>query len=505
MLGLILTAALTTANQGISCEELTTLTIPETRISSSVTMPAGPFKWPEGAVAPPGTNKDDPVPIPAHCRVKMVLTPTTDSEINVELWLPSENWNNKFMAVGNGGWAGAISSYSDMKAALRRGYATAGTDTGHTGSMFSGMFALGHPEKVIDFADRSIHLMTVRAKQIIDAHYQRKINYSYYNGCSTGGRQGLMSAQRYPEDFDGIIAGAPANRHINMHVSSVTQIIRLLRNPAAAVTGTQAKLVNNAVLKQCDTLNEGFLNNPRECRFDFSTLQCQGEAREDCLTREQLETVLTFYNGVKNSKGELIFSGSSISNPITPKLGSDAGRSYGEGTNEMLSLFLFDTVRILGFQNPDHDWRSFDLDRDMPMIDAAAGFINAVDPDLSAYRGRGGKLLLYHGWDDPGITAENTVYYYNSVLSEMGGEQMDWMRLFLVPGMGHCRDGKGPHSFDKISALEQWREQDIAPELILGVNPESALQRPLCPYPQYARYDGTGDLRYGGNWSCAAP
>ena len=436
----------------------------------------------------------------------MVLKPTDDSNINVELWLPADNWNGRFMATGNGGWAGAIQGYGDMQKALRRGYATATTDTGHSAADGPlGMFALGHTEKVIDFAYRAIHLMTVRAKQVIAAHYTQPLNYSYYTGCSTGGRQGVMAAQRYPEDFDGIIAGALANRHIHMHTSAVAEIIRLLRNPAVAIPETQAKLVNAAIRKQCDSLNEGFLNNPRQCSFDFSTLQCQGEAREDCLTQAQLGTVISFYEGVKNSKGELIFSGSSISNPIMPQLSADVIRSYGAGSNEALNPFIFDTVRILGFQDPDYDWRNFDLDRDMPLIDAKAGFVDAVDPDLRAYQGHGGKLLLYHGWDDPAITAENTIYYYNSVLNEMGSDQAEWLRLFMVPGMGHCRDGKGPHSFDKISALEQWREQEIAPELILGVNPESALQRPLCPYPQYARYDGTGDLRFGGNWSCAAP
>jgi feruloyl esterase len=173
--------------------------------------------------------------------------------------------------------------------------------------------------------------------------------------------------------------------------------------------------------------------------------------------------------------------------------------------NEAPSAFVFDTVRILGFQDPDYDWRTFDLDRDMPRIDAAAGFIDAVNPDLRAFKAHGGKLLLYHGWNDFGITPENTIYYYESVLKEMGNEQEEWMRLFMIPGMGHCSGGSGPYSFDAIEALEKWREDDIAPAQIMGSNPQSGLTRPLCPYPQYAAYDGTGDLKDAANWKCSEP
>lgn len=505
MIGIFLAAAVAIPSHGVSCEKLKSLPVPDTTITSSETVPAGPFIWPEGAFAPPGTNKNDPEPIPEHCRIKMVLTPSDDSDINVELWLPAHNWNNKFMAVGNGGWAGSISGYGEMKTGLRRGYAIAATDTGHTGITFSGMFALGHPEKIIDFAYRAVHMMAVRSKQLINAYYPSQISYSYFNGCSTGGRQGLMSAQRYPGDFDGIIAGAPANRHIHMHTSSIVQQIYLFRHPEAELTDTKKKLVHDAVMKQCDTLHEGFLNNPHQCSFNFSSLQCKGKEKDDCLTRAQLQTVKLFYDGLKNSKGELIFSGSSISNSMESNLISNVIQSYGAESNPTLNPFMFDTVRILGFQDKDYDWHNFNLDRDLPVIDARAGFIDAVDPDLRAFKAHGGKIILYHGWDDPGISAENTVYYFNSVLDEMGPDQGGWMRLFMVPGMGHCRGGDGPHTFDRVSALEKWREGGVPPARIMGSNPESGLQRPLCPYPQYAKYDGSGDLKDAGNWACTKP
>lgn len=496
MIGIFVAAVLATATQGMSCEDLQSLSIPDTTITSAEVVPVGPFVWPQGAFRPPGSATQTPQPIPKHCRVKMVLRPTSDSNINVELWLPAENWNGKFMAVGNGGWAGSIQGYGDMQASLRRGYATAGTDGGHSaadGPM--GMFALGHPEKIVDFAYRAVHMMTVRSKQVLDAHYDRPIDYSYFKGCSTGGRQAVMAAQRYPGDYDGIIAGALANRHIHMHTSSVVTSIHLSRDPDQALPEDKAKMVSDAVMKMCDTLKEGFLNNPHQCSFDFSSLQCKGKDGENCLTKAQLRTVETHYGGLKNSKGELIFSGQTIGNPIRAQL----------STNETPGAFAFDTVRILGFQDLDYDWHNFDLDRDMPLIDTATGFVDAVNPDLRGFKAHGGKLLLYHGWGDPAITAENTIYYYNSVLDEMGDKQDDWMRLFMVPGMGHCRSGNGPHTFDTISALEKWREDGVAPAQMMGSNPQSGLERPLCPYPQYAKYDGSGDLSDSTNWTCAAP
>lgn len=506
MLSLIASAVVAAAAQGLPCAELPSLATPETTIVSATVVPAGPFVWPEGAFRVPGTEKESPAQLPAHCRIAMLLKPTDNSNINVELWLPEADWNGKFMATGNGGWAGAIQGYDAMQNALRRGYATAATDTGHSAADGPfGSFALGHPEKVIDFAYRSIHLMTVRAKEIIAAHYADPLNYSYYTGCSTGGRQGVMAAQRYPGDFDGIIAGALANRHIHMHTAAVAEIIRQAGNPNAVLSEAQINLVNSTIMRQCDTLKEGFLNNPRQCAVDFSALQCIDQSGGDCLNPAQLDTVRIFYDGVKNSQGELIFAGSAISVPMSPQLRTDANRMYGAEANGGLNPFLFDTVRILGFQNPDYDWRAFDLDRDMPAIDVAAGFVDAVDPDLRKFKAQGGKLLLYHGWDDPGITAENTVGYYESVLAEIGEDQEDWMRLFMVPGMGHCRGGPGPHTFDMISEMEKWREQGEAPARVMGSNPQSGLARPLCPYPQYAKYDGSGDLKESDNWSCAAP
>lgn len=490
---IVLTLALTVSlAQASSCEALESATLAQTKITSAELVPAGPFVNPGGRGRGRGGAGE---PLPGHCSVTMVLSPTSDSNINVELWMPVENWNGRFLAVGNGGFAGSIQGYGDMQAALREGYATAGTDTGHSAADGpSGMFGLGHPEKIVDFAYRAIHEMTVKSKQLVDIYYDREPELSYFKGCSTGGRQAVMSAQRYPNDFDGIIAGALANRHIYMHTAGVARRIELARNPDAQIPAATAEMVTDAVMNACDALGEGFLNNPRQCSFDFSSLLCgSGESGDACLTPAQLGTVDTFYNGLRNSAGELIFSGQALGNPLTAQQG------MSEDGN------VSDTVRIWGFQNPDYDWHDFDLDRDMPIIAGEVGFVDAVDPDLTEFEAHGGKLLLYAGWADTTITPENTVLYYENVLGEMGEGQDDWMRLFMVPGMAHCRGGAGPSTFDTLGTLDRWRTDGTAPDQMLGRNDQSGLSRPLCPYPQYAAYDGSGDLADASNWACTAP
>lgn len=490
MISILAAAAMATVMEASMCTDLVDLSLENTRITSSEVVAEGVFQQPAGSFGPPSGG--DPEPIPEHCRVKMVLTPSNDSHINVELWMPMQEWNGKFIGAGNGVWGGAIHGYGEMQENLRRGYATASTDTGHTGSPMSAEFALGHPEKLIDFGYRAIHKMAVRSKQVIQAFYRQLPDYSYFKSCSTGGRQGVMSAQRYPGDFDGIIVGNMANRIVLMHTARVAESVRQSRHPESALSEDKAKIVNTAVTEQCKTPEEGFLNNPHQCEFDFSTLQCNGEERADCLTEAQLTTVEIFYGGLKTSDGKLVFSGQPLGNPIPAQSSSRFGR---DGMD----------VAIVGFQDPDYDWNDFDLDRDLPRIEAAAVSTDATDPDLRGFKAHGGKLLMYHGWIDSGISAENSIYYYNSVLDEMGMDQDDWIRLFMVPGMGHCSGGPGPFQFDALSALEQWREKGIAPSQIMGMNPQSGLKRPLCPYPEYAEYDGSGDRNNAENWRCKAP
>jgi feruloyl esterase len=474
------------------CETLTSLRLTDATITSAVVVPGGPppargagpggargAAGPPARGAAPAANIAPPANIPAHCRVLLTLKPTSDSLINMELWLPVQNWNGKFMGAGNGGFAGSIQGRtSEMPDALRRGYATAGTDTGHQEP--GGDWAIGHPEKMIDFGYRSTHEMTLKAKEIVKAFYDQPAKYAYFKGCSTGGRMALMEAQRYPADYDGIIAGSLANRHIHMWTAGVARSIELSRHPEGNLTAEKAALVNRTVTDACDTRKEGFLNDPRQCRVDFSKLLCGAGKNDDaCLTAAQLKTVDTFYGGVKNAKGELIFSGQALGNPI-PEL---------RGANQA-PPGVFDIVRI-AFNDPNLDWQKFDLDKDLPIIDKAVGYVDSVNPDLGAFKRRGGKLLLTHGWADTGITPENTIWYYDSVLDKMGSNQSDWMRLFMAPGMGHCGGGPGVNTFDSIGTLENWVERGIAPDQMLGKG-AAGLTRPLCPYPQRAQYRGTG-------------
>ena len=505
-----------------TCESLRSFSIKDGTVTHADVVPAGPWVPPRrgggaggagqgaqtaagapatnppgstpGVAAPTPAAPPAPVMLPAHCRVRFVLKPSSDSDINAELWLPTAGWNGKFMAVGNGGFGGSIQGYGEMANHLALGYATAGNDTGHSAADGpGGMFALGHPEKIVDFAYRAMHEMTAKSKQIIDKFFGRGPQFSYFKGCSTGGRQAVMAAQRYPEDFDGIIAGALANRHIQMHTAGVARSIDLYRHPDRVLSPEKAQMVTSAVLNKCDTLKEGFLNNPRACTFDFKQLACSATTTH-CLTPGELKTVETHYGGVKNSKGELIFSGQALGNPMPAQRAPTATPGGG-----------YDTVRIWGFQNEHYDWRTFDLDRDMPIINQRVGFVDAVDPNLEAFKKRGGKLLLYAGWGDTAITPENTVLYYDSVRAKMGHDQANWLRLFMVPGMGHCGGGPGPNRVDWTGALEHWREKGTAPSQLIGTNPQSGLSRPICPYPQYARYDGSGDLKDASNWACAAP
>jgi feruloyl esterase len=277
-----------------------------------------------------------------------------------------------------------------------------------------------------------------------------------------------------------------------MHTAGVYRGIEVTRNPELALSPAKAQLATDFMMNACDATKEGFLNNPRACKVDFTKLACAaGVDTETCLTPGQLRSVQTFYDGVRNSKGELIFSGQAMGNRVAPRQPIQDAPGGG-----------FDTVRIWGFQNADYDWRTFDLDRDMPIIDMRVGFVDAVDPDLRRFKNRGGKLLLYAGWADTTITPENTVLYYDSVLKEMGASQSDWLRLFMVPGMGHCGGGPGLTTIDTLGTLEQWREKGLAPARIVGSNPQTGMTRPVCPYPQVAEYKGTGDAKNGDNWAC---
>jgi feruloyl esterase len=429
--------------------------------------------------------------------VTAVLTPSSDSRIAMEMLMPTKDWNGKFQAVGNGGWAGVI-SYSAMASALAEGYATSSNDTGHVGG--NAAFAIGHPEKLVDFAYRAMHEMTVQSKALIKAYYGSPAKLSYYNGCSTGGRQGLMSAQKYPEDFDAILAGAPANNQTHMHTWDLMAAAPVMRDATAAVPAPKLALVTAAVLKACDGadgVKDGFLNDPHACKFDPAVLQCKGSDGDDCLTAAQVTTVKRIYSPAKTASGDVIFPG------------KEPG---GEGGWGLLLGAQGPGISIGSFQvayaNASWDAKSFDLDRDLKAVDEKVGsIVNAVNPDLKAFKARGGKLLMYHGWNDPAISPGNSIDYYSSVQKKMGGKQDDFMRLFMVPGMGHCSGGDAPTQMNWMAALERWRESGTAPETVTASkvsNNRVEMTRPLCPYPQVATYKGVGSTNDAENFACKA-
>jgi feruloyl esterase len=437
-----------------------------------------------------------------HCRISITLRPSGDSEIKAEVWLPARSgWNGKFLMEGGGGLVGSINT-EGMTHAVREGYASASTDTGHTGS--SGRFALGHPDKITDFAYRAVHQTAIEAKALIAAYYGRSPRLSYWEGCSTGGRQALMSAQRYPEDFDGIIAGAPAYNQIYISAWRMRLLIIALKSPQHALSAEKLKLLNDAVLAKCDSkdgIKDDLIEDPRDCNFDPSVLKCNGNEMASCLTPQQLETVNSAYSDLRSSTGELLY----------PRLPAGGELSWGlpAAATEPGAIDI-DIFRYLANQDPAWDWHSFDLEKDINRALLHGKEIHALNPNLAKFKARGGKLLMYHGWSDGGsggsISALNTVSYYEFVLKFMGPNQNDWFRLFMVPGMDHCGGGTGPNQFNKLAALERWREQNQPPKSITAsrVNESGVIDmtRPVCPYPQQAVYKGSGSTNDAANFTC---
>jgi feruloyl esterase len=437
-----------------------------------------------------------------HCRISITLRPSGDSEIKAEVWLPARSgWNGKFLMEGGGGLVGSINT-EGMTHAVREGYASASTDTGHTGS--SGRFALGHPDKITDFAYRAVHQTAIEAKALIAVYYGRTPRLSYWEGCSTGGRQALMSAQRYPEDFDGIIAGAPAYNQIYISAWRMRLLIIALKSPQHALSAEKLKLLNDAVLAKCDSkdgIQDDLIEDPRDCNFDPSVLKCNGNEMASCLTPQQLETVNSAYSDLRSSTGELLY-------PRLPVGGELSWRLPAAATEP--GAIDIDIFRYLANQDPAWNWHSFDLEKDIHRALLHGKEIHALNPSLAKFKARGGKLLMYHGWSDGGpggsISALNTVSYYESVLKFMGPNQNDWFRLFMVPGMDHCGGGTGPNQFNKLAALERWREQNQPPKSIIAsrVNESGVIDmtRPICPYPQQAVYKGSGSTNDAANFTC---
>jgi feruloyl esterase len=503
---LLLAVSSTFAAHGIaaSCESLTSLSLQDAKITSARTVAAGEFSPPGGGRAGRGgASGGGPYQaLPAFCRVAATLTPSADSDIRIEVWLPVAGWNKKLQAVGNGGWAGTI-SYTELAAAIKDGYAGVSTDTGHTGG--GGSFALGHPEKLIDFAYRSEHEMTVKAKAILESFYGSAAQRAYWNGCSTGGRQGLKEAQKYPDDFDGIIAGDPANRTPYGFWNAVA----MFSEAGSQIPASKLGILHKAAIEACDSndgLKDGLISDPAKCKFDPAVLLCKDADGPACLTAQQVATAKKIYGGVRNSAGVQLFPA------FLP--GSEAGwTAIGNGPGPGPGALTLDQLRYVVYKDPDWDWHTFDFskDGDIRRFELPENLImNATDPNLKAFFAHNGKLILYHGWADPQVPPLSTVEYYQSAVAAAGGVSKadNEIRLFLAPGMGHCNGGDGPNVFDKIDALNQWVEHGNAPATMIathstGGKPDRT--RPLCPYPQAAVYKGSGSIDDAVSFVCKAP
>ena len=493
-----------------TCESLTALKLPDTAIRFAQTEAAGALNPPSSFPAPGprgGLTFVSAKDLPEFCRVAAVTRLSTDSEIKFEVWMPTANWNSKFMGVGNGGMAGSI-SYASMAAAISRGYATSSTDTGHEGPNNDGSYALGHREKVIDFGYRAVHEMTLVAKIIIAAYYGRAPAFSYWNGCSTGGRQTLTEAQRFPADYNGIAAGAPANFLTHLQASSIWKAQAIRKNPGGLIPPSKLPLIRNAVVAACDArdgVKDGLLGDPRLCDFDLKTLECKGEDGPDCLTAAQVAVARAFYSPTVNLRTrEQIYPGLMLGSELG--WSSDVGRMHADITKTQASEYL----RYGIFHDANWDFTTFDFDSAMAFADRIDdGVTRATDPNLRDFFHRAGKLLQYHGWSDPSISPLNSINYYNSVLDFMGGPAnvRDSYRLFMAPGMDHCGGGDGPNTFDSIRAIEEWVEAGKAPDQIIASHirdGKADRTRPLCPYPQVAIYKGIGSTDEAAKFSCLA-
>jgi feruloyl esterase len=499
------------------CAALKYVTLADTTITSAEPVTSGTF-------TPPGQRARPIENLPAFCAVKGVIAPTPKSVIQFEAWLPQSDWNGKLHVVGNGGLAGTI-SYPAMASALREGFATASTDTGHTAS--EPVTWLEDKERLIDYSYRGLHLTTVNAKELARAFYTQPPKYAYYSGCSTGGKQGLMEAQRYPADFDGILAGDAANFWTHQMASEVWNGV-VTSSAETNLSKEKLQLVQDRAIAMCDKLDgaaDGLISDPMRCTFDPAVLMCSGPDGPNCLTAAQVAAVKKVYSGPQNPHtGKTIYPGFYPGGEMGWANGVVINRTTTSGvsSNDFWAYALF--------HSPKWPFRTFDFASDIERADKElAPITNATDADLSKFRGLGHKLVYYHGAADPLIPAQNGVNYFDSVVTaEKSLDKTEaYFRAFLVPGLYHCSGGPGPTAFGTAGdpppsqndadhnifrSLERWVENGGAPEKVIATrfvdsDPKKgvAFQRPLCPYPQVAMYKGSGDMNDAANFSCQVP
>lgn len=482
------------------------------------------------------------LPVKRHCEIAVVSRPTSDSVINFTLWLPpQEDWNGKYLQLGSGGWGGSIQP-EEFIGPIAGGFAVAATDDGHQNKdALDGLtpnWALGHPEKVIDFGYRALHETAVMSKTAMQGYFSKPASQAYFMGCSDGGREALMEAERYPEDFNGIVAGAPANHWTHHFAGFVWNELALNAKPESRISPGQLPAIERAALEACDELDgvkDGLIEDPRKCHFDPSVLLCRGAPTADCLTQPQIDAVKLIYAGPRNPKtGEEVYPG------FEPGGEAEAGNWVTwilplpeVSQNSVQSFFGNGFFSLVVHEDPKWDWHTMDFDRDVKAADEKdAPIINSYNPDLRTFRDHGGKLIQYHGWSDAAISPRDSIEFYEKVTAFLTSnpdprvpdakDVQGFYRLFMVPGMGHCTGGPGPTSFGNdapeagtpidadhnvLLALDRWVTQGVVPEKLIGSGKSGGaapvkITRPLCPYPKVARYKGQGDSNAADSFEC---
>jgi serine/threonine protein kinase len=504
----------------VSCQSLSGMRLPQTTITSAQSLPAGAFN-------PPFEPIEN---LPAICRVQGSIKSAKDSEIQFEVWMPSSGWNRRFLGVGNDAFAGTI-NFDVMAVAVHNGYATASTDGGHRADNRDSSWALRHPQQVVDYGYRAVHEMTVKARAVVGVFYGQSAQHSFFQGCSNGGREALMEAQRFPDDYQGIVAGSPIISATHLVTAGVYTVSPSL---SGMIPAGKIPAISTAVLAACDAqdgITDGILNVPTQCHFDPSVLLCNGTESDSCLTSAQVTQLKKIYAGLRNSRGEQLSPG------YLPggEEGENGLKGWLAGPTPILSLLGLNAFRDMVYDNPAWDFRTVSAESAVNMADKKIGrALNAADPDLRPFKAHGGKLILYHGWSDAAIPGLSTINYYDSVAASMGvHETEDFVRLYMAPGMQHCFGGPGPNFFGQLdassfggpqedatskdpqhnisNALEQWVENGVAPGPIIAtkyvndLDPSQGVKmtRPLCPYPQIAKYKGSGDTNDAANFVCS--
>jgi feruloyl esterase len=516
----------TPASAQLACEGLAARAFGDTLVVQAQSFAGGSF------TAPDGIAYEN---VPSFCKVSAVANPTQDSVINIEVWMPTQGWNGRMVGQGNGGYAGTIAlGVPAMVAAIQAGAASANTDMGTAPSSNNdGDALIGHPQKWADFGWRATHEMTVAAKAIIAAFYGKGPQYAYFNGCSTGGQQALMEAERFPGDYNGILGGDPANNRTHVH-TNVLWIYRLTHLPADALfTSGQTQAITAAVVAACAVKSGGlatdpFLTDPRACDWDPGTLACTTANEPNCLNPDQVAAARLIYDGPRNpATGQLIFPGS--------VKGSESDGQFGWVGLESQPDVPFGSLFKWVF-GPTFLWPAFDFSQDMTSVDQLlAPVLNANNADLSAFQRLGGKLIMYQGWADPLVSPQDLIDYYLRAVAKSGSGQgalkatQRFFRLFMVPGMYHCAFGPGPNAFgnqfsgqvyaapppssdpehDILAALQQWVEKGVAPDRVVATkyngdvaNLGIVMQRPICPFPLVPRYSGSGDPNSADSFAC---